>query len=679
MANISSINGNPIVIKSINGNPIVLDASGIADNSIPDSKLAQTGGILETFDGFVSDVSTLIEPSNVFNVNDVTRGVLSQWGEHFDNTACAYTNYYIKVNAGDVVNSVYNMRAIAAYDADKNIVGASGVSSDTKSYTVPQGISYIRPTVYTSNQNNAICINRAATYTPWFEPYYRIELNSDSVGTTAIADKAVTPAKTSFLDLINRHDSSADEVGYYINPSSGALQPNSSYTTTGFIEVTAGETLHIIQPNENYGKGRFLVAFDANKVVVPSANISGDYFEYAVPDGVSYVRMTLYNTYTPETLCITTGEHYAPYGVYSLGDEVDISSKMSETQQPIVVMPAEVCVAVGRTVEIYNSQVCLNAERFHFRWQCNVGYQYGRKFQIVGTSQNVGSHTATLMLYDDSMNKVYTGTTTIKVVADNITSLRVCPIGDSLTNRKPWLSKVMELNSGIGFVGTRWGGNTKADSPYFHEGRSGATAGWYMSDSSYTFDSYGDTTTNPFWNPSAGSFDWNYYKQTYDIEPDAVQIFLGTNGLSLDNSGQVGNIMSMVSAIRAADASIPIYVVNTLYWGNQDGIAASQKSGATDGQTGNFRGYMSFELDMMVYDLATRLIDAVKELNDANVHLVPIAFTHDSEYNFGAVETPVNPYATQTEPLPSEAVHPQAQGYYQMADIIYSTLCAYEG
>lgn len=34
-------------IKSINGNPIVLDASGIGDDTIPDSKLVQTGGVLE--------------------------------------------------------------------------------------------------------------------------------------------------------------------------------------------------------------------------------------------------------------------------------------------------------------------------------------------------------------------------------------------------------------------------------------------------------------------------------------------------------------------------------------------------------------------------------------------------------------------------------------------------------
>lgn len=55
--------------------------------------------------------------------------------------------------------------------------------------------------------------------------------------------------------------------------------------------------------------------------------------------------------------------------------------------------------------------------------------------------------------------------------------------------------------------------------------------------------------------------------------------------------------------------------------------------------------------------------------------MVNLALTHDSEYNFGAVETPVNPRATQKELMPIESVHPQTQGYYQMADVMYSAIC----
>lgn len=38
-------------IKSINGNPIVVDGNGIADNSVTDAKLVQSGGVLETVGG----------------------------------------------------------------------------------------------------------------------------------------------------------------------------------------------------------------------------------------------------------------------------------------------------------------------------------------------------------------------------------------------------------------------------------------------------------------------------------------------------------------------------------------------------------------------------------------------------------------------------------------------------
>lgn len=84
------------------------------------------------------------------------------------------------------------------------------------------------------------------------------------------------------------------------------------------------------------------------------------------------------------------------------------------------------------------------------------------------------------------------------------------------------------------------------------------------------------------------------------------------------------------------------------------------------------RGFFKYEEDKKVMNLQIMLSDMLHGCN--NLYFIPVAATHDSEYNFGAVETPVNPRAVQKEYLPVEGVHPQAQGYYQMADCIWSVL-----
>ena len=128
----------------------------------------------------------------------------------------------------------------------------------------------------------------------------------------------------------------------------------------------------------------------------------------------------------------------------------------------------------------------------------------------------------------------------------------------------------------------------------------------------------------------------------------------------------------MVDYIRQDNATIPIYLVWTLYRGNQNGLGVQTGS---DGYTASNKGKYKYEEDMKVFNLMTKLAELLGDYT--NLYFVPVSLCHDSEYNFGAVETPVNPRATQKEYLPTEATHPQEQGYLQMADIIYSVVSAH--
>jgi len=202
-----------------------------------------------------------------------------------------------------------------------------------------------------------------------------------------------------------------------------------------------------------------------------------------------------------------------------------------------------------------------------------------------------------------------------------------------------------------------------------HEGRSGFSADAYLKATPYTFND--NETVHPFWDGS--SFSWSYYKTNTGINPTAIQLFLGTNDLAAESISVedfVADMKNIVDAIRTDDSNIPIFIVHTICWGNQNGIGNQTSSDGFASQKGRFK----YGLDYKIIQAAELLHSTLKDYT--NLYFVPLTQCHDSEYNFGRIETPVNPRATQMEYIPTEAVHPQKQGYEQMADIMYSVICA---
>ena len=151
---------------------------------------------------------------------------------------------------------------------------------------------------------------------------------------------------------------------------------------------------------------------------------------------------------------------------------------------------------------------------------------------------------------------------------------------------------------------------------------------------------------------------------------------MGTNGINLspetNNDGSLG-IKTLIDEIRTEDTATPIIVVNTIFRSSQNGIG---NQGNTDGYKA--QSAFKFEEDKKVLLLAKSINEMVGSYD--NVYIAPVGATHDSKYNFGNVKKAVNPRLEATENIfelyPSDSVHPQNSGYYQMADTIYSTICA---
>ena len=351
------------------------------------------------------------------------------------------------------------------------------------------------------------------------------------------------------------------------------------------------------------------------------------------------------------------------------------------------VLPDTVYCAVGVTVEIYNAQVVLHPERFVVRWLCDTGYSLGRKFSVTGTaatdaehSGNVGSHALTLQVLDRHGRMLYNKRATLVITGGLSAGKRLLMIGDSLTKcDKPVIAEMLRLSGGlITTTGLRSGRARDSagtlPETYYSEAESGRSPFYYISNSNSPF------VTN-------GAFDWSGYlaklTEAGRSAPQAVHIMLGTNGMGTNPALAARQIGTMVDGIRAVDSSIPILVSETIFRGSQDAIGRETGS---DGYAGGTVGASKDLEDEKVMDLAAALM---RELaGKSGVYFLGVGACMDSAYNFGLRAVPVNPRNRDYEELVpwspgmadgqggTDSIHPQACGYYQMADVIYSALSA---
>lgn len=455
-------------------------------------------------------------------------------------------------------------------------------------------------------------------------------------------------------------------LGKYMNMN-GVPITNPSYNYTDMIPVKYGKTYYFSNDGVPV-KARFVTIYSL------AGNPQGVEIEFVERYKVSncnigFIVVSYSSTYNKFQVQEDAVTEYCEYGkAYVKTSSLDLGSIKKEVKDDFLLfLPSEICVATGRTIELYNKQVCWtgNINNYHFKWDCQVGKPLERKLSITGVTE--GEYPLTLTVYDNNMEVVATATSTVKVVSDTIASEKdILTIGDSLTNTtstyKPTWAEIKKLSENkFNFVGTR--GLTVGEK---HEGRSGWSAATYLTGASYTYEGEG---VNPFWDGTR--FNWDYYKTNTGINPDAVQIWLGTNGMELDPTTNAGNIKRIIDYIRQDDASIPIFVVYTLFRGNQNGIGVQTSA---EGYTVN-KGAWKLEEDRKVFNLIVKLNELLGSYT--NLYFVPVAQCHDNEYNFGAVETPVNPRATQTELMPVEATHPQEEGYLQIADIMFSVFAAH--
>ena len=347
-------------------------------------------------------------------------------------------------------------------------------------------------------------------------------------------------------------------------------------------------------------------------------------------------------------------------------DIMETAQENSEKTEEIqIYLPETYYAATGLTMEIYNSQITNKCEfitDYNVLWSCDIGENLERKYSLTATEEMIGEHELTVSIYDNALNLLAEKNCTLKVVEGSLQEgFSLLEIGDSLSSDGMLYRRLQGLaENQIIFTGTR------SIDGFCMEGRYAFSANDYLNETPYLLDE--GEECHPFYNPGSESFDWTYYRESTGFYPDVVQIFLGTNNIQAGESN-ADDIVAIVDAIRRDDVMTPIYVVNTIYQGSQNGL------GSWKTVHGEYlsKGWNKHEQDLAVFNLMVDLSEKLAGYED--VYLVPAGISMDSEYNYESVETAVNPYSENTEIYESDPVHPNKAGYYQIADVMFSTFC----
>ena len=586
---------------------------------------------------------------NLFIPYTLKKGIIISTTTHKETeNANYYTSDYIPVTGGTAYIIRY-MSYIHYYDTGKNWVSLDSNTYQNNYTFTPAQDGYIRFSnniQSASNLNNTLNNIIAKSDEYYVGMPYEYEFDEHYVG----LDDDIHP-----INLI-----SSIENGYVRRTDGAVASPNGQYRSSNLIKIAPDKSYYWYNLRPDFGG--FYNKF--GQYIATSGSLANPFKPSDYVTGAVFVRVSGYNN--------QIGLYERPISKFVQYGEKVFDESLVNLNAPVkldVFLPPDFYVNIGRTIEIFNESLLSTptADGFSFRWVSTTGTNYGRKF--VFTSNTVGDYAVNLRIYDKWFNIVFDGNTTIHVVNALSSAKTIVPIGDSLTNGKPWLGYIAELqNSGITFTGTRWHDTgTSIAATIKHEGRSGWRASQYTANTTYTFDSDGVSSANPFYDTENSTFSWTYYKTQYNISADGVQFLLGTNGLNLAPQAEENALVNMVNKIRSEDANIPIFVCYPIHAADQNGCARQANSDGYSAAQGMFYAEKKLAMWNYIKRLYTRLKDA------SGVYLVPVCQNFDHEYMFGITDVPVNQYSEITEPMPTEGIHPR--DYHQFIDPMYGAYC----
>ena len=624
--------------------------------------LIDPGNAVPNYDDLVAAIQVLEQATAAAQAIENSIGPLT--GLHFEEKA-VQNNLFDPHSFQNISSRRLNSSGGLISDGD-NIAnyGVSGYIPvvEGRAYFIRSGISNVtgRACLYDENLDFVAAIEYPATgafVAPEGAAALRITYAVAQINNVRVEEWSATGD-----NLFNAYSDFNEDLVYLTYSSGVVTNRSDSWGVSHYIPVSASTAY--VYVHDGTSSAPKVLAYDVNLTCLGAltvSTVSGTYFKtFTTTSATAFVRIpyVIRGRYGNEIMAAgSAAKTFAPYHGATEGQGEPYRAYMTD----------HIYCAVGTTIEVYTGQACLDPEWYTCRWICDVGYPLGRKFQVTGTAAAIGTYPLTFQVIDKAGRMLYNKTATLHIVSATIsTAKKIMIIGDSLTRaNKPVLAELVRLSGGkLVPVGTITESATDSDGVTRTlpcESRSGWSPLDYMINSS---------ASNPFY---SSGFSWSHYISDYPAnDPDIVAVFLGTNGMSQGAAVQADRIKTIVQNIRTADNSLPIIVVNTLFKSDQDGIG---RDSGSDGYTSGTIGPVKRFEDEKVLALAEALDAAVSGIS--GVTIVNAGLCVDSEYAFGAVEQPVDSRNRDYEEyVPTESIHPQASGYYQIADALFGAYCA---
>ena len=471
--------------------------------------------------------------------------------------------------------------------------------------------------------------------------------------------------------------------GYFVNQENGIFDAHEQYYRSDFIRVIGGET-YTFSNEAKYYSGFRLFCYDSSKNPITG---SGHYREQTIttPSNASYIVFSDYIDYFSKVQFEkgSTPTEYSEGGKIKYSSipiiEPDKCSFFEEENNAYKIpqeyikqniklfdvnLPSKLYALVGEELNVYFDNIVDGYDsEYDFDVECAVGQNLGYCYRIEPTSEG----TVDLKIAVSKDGYTVEKNCTIYVASTNARSgvnKKVLVMGDSTTAHG---NVIVHLNDNmsndvmdITTVGTQ------GESPNNHEGRSGWKYDTY-------FKEKDGSVVNPFYNPSTGTFDAQYYFTNNPSVPipDYWFIHLGINDM-FEMTGTlipwkinkvIGQMNTVISSIKSVNTNIKVCICLTIppsY--TQDAFGRAYKCSFTRN-----------EQKHSVFEYVKRLITEFENRETDGIFIVPYHVNLDTRHNMVSLETKYNKRNDRKEVMTTGggAIHPADSGYWQMADTLW--------
>ena len=359
------------------------------------------------------------------------------------------------------------------------------------------------------------------------------------------------------VNPLNWYNGDAVTLGYKIS-ADGTITADESKCYTDYIPVSEGDLVDIYK-GTNFTKlyRSNICLYDSNKAVVSGGSNSSSSQSFEIPSGVSYVRISMGTTNASAIVkCMIVLDEVEPtaYSAYFTPYERLTEDFLTEETEEVLAPFVNGTVGLDSLINRYACAVprararitrelqqpwyiasMVSPKTTPFSVTLASNTRDSKKMNITGTSTGTYSNGFKFKMYDELFGKILRSDVDYAsngyglprtFIAENLSDCTLLAIGDSTVDHDTMtatlLSHFEQQGHTITLIGTRGDGSETNK----NEGRAGWKATDYLSDRQY------DGVTNPFYNPTSETFDFDYYmtNQGYTA-PDFVVIQLGINDL----------------------------------------------------------------------------------------------------------------------------------------------------